>query len=427
MKKWLVVLFIFIFVESSAFAIESSRVAHSDDDKCKISLGKAIELALEGNIELQEQRKNLGIAQNNIKKADALKNPQMNATVLAGKISRANASLVGVTLPIEVLKRGARKQSAIVERSYIENKVRDYEFKLQLRVRTSYFNLVLAKSNLKVMEERKALLEDLLEVALAKPKNSTNYEIDVLQADMRLKKQLVKINIAKAEVRKAQYVFNRVLNLSNNMLLYDAQEDTVFSDTISTTLELPSYEELEEVAFANRYDIRMAEARVEKARRDITVEMRKRVPDFYLSGGYAFGFDGTPGGYIGGGIDLPTLYRFTPEIKNAKLEYEKAQLEYNSIINITKNVIHTNYDKFVIAQENVRHYKDIWAESNKILQLSKARYQKGESSLTNLIVVEHSHQELLNEILVAAGAYYNSYIDLLKEIGLKNITLDVDL
>ena len=87
----------------------------------------------------------------------------------------------------------------------------------------------------------------------------------------------------------------------------------------------------------------------------------------------------------------------------------------------------TPLDKFVIAQENVRHYKDIWAESNKILQLSKARYQKGESSLTNLIVVEHSHQELLNEILVAAGAYYNSYIDLLKEVGLKNITLDVDL
>ena len=72
MKKWLVVLFIFAFVGSRAFAIESSRVAHSDDDKCKISLGKAIELALEGNIELQEQRKNLGIAQNNIKKADAL-------------------------------------------------------------------------------------------------------------------------------------------------------------------------------------------------------------------------------------------------------------------------------------------------------------------------------------------------------------------
>ena len=427
MKKWLVVLFIFVFVGSSAFAIDSSRVAHSDDDKCKISLGKAIELALEGNIELQEQRKNLGIAQNNIKKADALKNPQVNAAILAGRISRGNSSTVGVTFPFEVLKRGARKQSAIVERSYIENKVRDYEFKLQLRVRTSYFNLVLAKSNLKVMEERKALLEDLLEVALAKPKNSTNYEIDVLQADMRLKKQLVKINIAKANVRSAQYTFNRVLNLANNMSLYDAQEDTIFSDAISTTLELPSYEELEEIAFANRYDIRMAEARLEKAKRDITVEMRKRVPDFYLSGGYAFAFDGTPGGYVGGGIDLPTLYRFTPEIKNAKLEYEKAQLEYNSIINITKNVIHTNHDKFVMAQENVRHYKDILAESNKILQLSKARYQKGESSLTNLIVVEHSHQELLNEILVAAGAYYNSYIDLLKEIGLKNITLDVDL
>ena len=113
--------------------------------------------------------------------------------------------------------------------------------------------------------------------------------------------------------------------------------------------------------------------------------------------------------------------------ENAKLEYEKAQLEYNSIINITKNVIHTNYDKFVMAQENVEHYRDIIDESRRILNLSKQRYQKGKTALTNLIVVEHSHQELLNEFLDAMGIYYNAYIALLQEIGLDNFTIDVDL
>ena len=92
-----------------------------------------------------------------------------------------------------------------------------------------------------------------------------------------------------------------------------------------------------------------------------------------------------------------------------------------------KNVIHTNHDKFVMAQENVEHYKDILEESNKILNLSKQRYKKGQTSLTNLIVVEHSHQELLNEFLEAMKVYYNSYMALLQELGMDNFTIDVDL
>ena len=133
-------------------------------------------------------------------------------------------------LPIEITKRGTRKKAAEAGLSYTENKIKDYEFKLKLRVRTSYFNLLLAKSDLKIMEDRRDLLEELLKIAESRPKNNPNYEIDVLQADMRLKKQLVQINRAKASVRTAQYNFNKVLNLENNLTLYDAQEDSVFEN-----------------------------------------------------------------------------------------------------------------------------------------------------------------------------------------------------
>jgi len=408
-------------------AVTQNELAHSEDDKHKITLLEAINKALEGNIELQEQRKNLGISQNDIKKANALKNPQFQTNLLMGRIAKGNSSQVGVMLPIEIAKRGARKHAAESGLTYTENKIKDYEFKLKLRVRTSYFNLILAKSDLKIMEERKELLEDLLEIAQNRPKTSPNYEIDVLQADMKLKKQYVQINRAKANVRTAQYNFNKVLNLENDMTLYDSQEDSVFHQAFFTNLKLPNYEELESYAFKSRYDIKMAEAKIEKAKKDLIVVARQRVPDLYLSGGYAFAHDGTPGAFVGAGFDIPSLYLYNPEIKNAKLQYEKAQLEFNSIINITKNIIHTNYDKFVIAQENVEHYKDIMAESRKILNLSKQRYQKGQTSITNLIVVEHTHQELLNEFLSAIGAYYNSYIALLQEIGMDNFSIDIDL
>lgn len=409
------------------YAVDSSRLAHSGADRYKITLEEAINMALEGNIELQEQRKNLGISEYAVKKASAFKNPQFQTNLLMGPIARGNSSQIGLMLPVEILKRGERKKAALSELNYTQNKIKDYAFKLNLRVRTSYFNLLVAKSELKILEERKDLLEELLEISKKKPKSSPNYEIDVLQADMRLKKLLVQINRANADIRTAQYSFNKVLNLANNLTLYDSKEDSVFGQEFFTKLELPSYDELEAVAFNNRYDIKMAEAKIIKTRRELAVVAKQRIPDLYISGGYAFAHDGTSGAYVGAGIDIPSLYLYTPEIESAKLELDKAQLEYNSIINITKNVIHTNHDKFIMAQENVEHYKDILEESNKILNLSKQRYKKGQTSLTNLIIVEHSHQELLNEFLDAVKEYYNAYMALLQELGVDNWTIDVDL
>ena len=413
MKKIFITLAL-IFFTNPIFAIE--------ENASKISLEEAINLALKGNIELQEQRKNLGISEYSIKKANALKNPQLQSNLLMGPIARGNSSQVGLMLPIEIAKRGARKKVALSEFEYTDNKIKDYEFKLKLRIRTAYFDLLVAKTELKILEERKELLEELLEITKQK-----NNEIDALQADMKLEKILVQINRAKANIRTAQYDFNKILNLENNFLFYDTKEETVFSAEFFTKLELPPYENLEQIALENRYDIKMAQNKITQAKNTLSSVARQRVPDLYLAGGYAFAHDGTSGAYVGAGIDIPSLYLYTPEIKSAKLELDKTQLEYNSIVNITKNIIHTNQDKFIMAQENVEHYKKILDKSQKILNLSKQQYKKDKSNLVNLIVVEHSHQELLKEFLDTMKEYYNSYIALIQELGLDNLTIDIDL
>lgn len=428
MKRFLLTALIILCTCLCAHAADSAQLANSDSDKYKISLQEAIDLALAGNIELQEQRKNLGISQNDIKAANALKNPQFQSNFLMGRIAKANSSQFGLTLPVEITKRGARKKVSLAGLSYTENKIKDSEFKLKLKVRVAYFNLLVAKSNLKITQDRKDLLEDLYEITKHKPKNNDNYTIDLLQAEMKLKKQLIQINREKANVRTAQYNFNRVLNLENNLTLYDSADDSVFQHPLLISkANLPSYETLENTAVQNRYDIKMAEAKILKAKRNISVVTKQRVPDVYVSGGYAFAHDGTPGAFVGAGFEIPSLYLYTPEIKNAKLEYDKAQLEYNSIINITKNVIHTNYDKFVMAQENVEHYRDIIDNSNEILKLSKQRYKKGKAPLTALIVVEQSHQDLLQEYMAALGVYYTAYIELLQEIGTDNLPVTQNL
>src|SRR5574344_317672 len=433
MKKFIFIAIIFVCSSLVSVAETTSDLNLNENDKYKITLQEAMDMALLGNIELQEQKRNLGIAKNEVKIANALKNPSFVSNFLLGKVTKGNASQFGVTLPVEIAKRGVRKKSAEAQSLYVQNKFSDYEFKLKLRIRTSYFNLLLAKSDLKIMEDKRELLEDLADISKKKPKNNDDYTIDVLQADMRLKKQMIQINKSKANVKTAQYNFNRVLNLENNLTLYDSKEDTLFDKSLNIESNIPGYEELEQIAFKNRYDIKMSEAKILKTRRDIDVAVRKRVPDLYIGGGTAYqtaaqtGNSAVNGAYVSAGFEIPSLYLYTPEIKNAKLEYEKAQLEYNLIINITKNIIHTDYDKLIIAKVNLEHYKSIVNESNEILKLSKQKYKKGQMPLTSLIVIEHSHQELLNEYLSAIGVYYNSYIDLLKEVGTDNLSSVSDL
>ena len=70
MKKLLISFIITFTLNLSTFALDENN------NKTKILLEEAMNLAIIGNIELQEQRKNLDISQNKIAISNGLKNPQ---------------------------------------------------------------------------------------------------------------------------------------------------------------------------------------------------------------------------------------------------------------------------------------------------------------------------------------------------------------
>ena len=63
------------------------------------------------------------------------------------------------------------------------------------------------------------------------------------------------------------------------------------------------------------------------------------------------------------------------------------------------------------------YYKDILKESDKILKMSEKSYANGEVQLLNLLIIENSHQEILNEYISAMQVYYNAYLDLIHNMG----------
>lgn len=397
----------------------------SNAEIIRISADDAVHLALKNNLALQAKRKEIDILKQEVKMANALKNPQLQSNVLMGSIARTNSSQAGIAVPVEIAKRGVRKKAAIAKLNLLENKIKQEELNLKIDVMSAYFDVVYMKTVVSILEQRGELFKDMILLVDNKPKNSKNYEIEKLQSDMKYKKQIISLNKAKADLLYAQFHLNNVLNLEDTTNMYDARETSLFQEHITLLeLQLPDYKTVEDVAMKYSYSLRISDDNIVQSRAELSEARHKVIPDMVLAGGYAFSGDGkTEGAFVGGSLDIPLLYSYRPEINRAKIVLERAHIDRLSFENKLKYALKQDYNRFKYAKENMNYYKDILKDSEAILNMSRERYVKGQTALLNVFINENAHKEILNEYINAMQVYYRAYLDLMHNMG-HDILLD---
>ena len=395
-------------------------IAPVNAEVVRISADEAVQLALENNLTLQSKRKEVDILKQEVKMANALKNPQLQANILTGSISKANSSQAGVALPIEISKRGVRKKAAIARLNRIEDQIRQEELNLKIDVMSAYFDVVYMKTIVAILKQREELFKEMEIVANSKPKNSLNYEIEKLQSDMKHKKQVILLNKAKADLLCAQFHLNEVLNLKNaNGVMYDARETSLFQEHISLlAIEIPEYKKIEDIAMKYSYSIRISDDNIAISKAELKQAKHLVIPDLTVAGGYAYSSDGkAQGAFVGGSLDMPLLYTYRPEVNRAKIILERAKIDRVSFENQLKFALKQDYNKFKYAKENMNYYKDILKDSETLLQMSRDRYAKGQTVLLNVFIIENSHKDILNEYIDAMQIYYRAYLELMHNVG----------
>ena len=169
------------------------------------------------------------------------------------------------------------------------------------------------------------------------------------------------------------------------------------------------------------------------AEKNLKVVARQRIPDLAIQGGYGyqpknFNDEGRflNGAYAGASlVNLPFLYTYKPEIKNAKLEVDKAQLNYISTQNKAIKDLNSAYEKFVTAKLNLNYYNEkLLKSSEEMIKLSKRSYEAGKSNLTSLIVMEQSYKSIIVGYTYALADYYNCWIDFLRETNAEEFNLE---
>ena len=431
-KFFITIIALFCFINTS-FGIEDVR---------KVYLNEAINTALKNNIDLQVAQIELNIAKNNIKSANRLQNPSFDAYYFMGASGRTEPRQLGATQEIEIAKRNARKKLAESNFKLSEKEFDYTTFDLKMDVREAYINLVATKSILFTLEQQEELQEELLKIAKARVKAHSTPQIDVIQAEIALNQMITQVNTANVNVKNALAKFNKVINDPNN-IVYDSM-DKIFSEennfeemlTPAPDYKFPAFSEIKQRALKNRYDIKISKQEIDIAEKNLTVVARQRIPDFQISGGYAYkpgaysdSGNFNNGAYVGGSlVNIPLFYNYSPEIQNATLKLKQAELKNESVQNKALKDVKAAYDRFLTAADNLNHYESkIVTGSEELIETSKKSYEAGESDITSLIVMKQSYKSIIIGYTQALAEYYNSWTSFLREVNDENFSFAENL
>lgn len=425
-------------MEESSKALFTGTAAAEVSAYDKISLPEAIKYAMTHNLDIISTRLNVNMAKNDIKKANQLKNPYAQSYVNLGKASEDNPNYFGLIFPFEIAKRGVRKKLAQSTLELTKGNVLLAELNLRLQVRQSYVDLVSAKSTLKILKDQRNLLVELLNIAQKKYEAGAVPQMDVIQAKMTLNQLLIQVNSANTDVYVARYKFNMLLDpIKTN---FDTVEDYLPEQnkfisilTPKPTDKMPTFDQLFNIALKKRIDLQNAQKDIDVSEKNLKVVIRQRVPDVEIGGGYIFVPSAlatadrlTQGVYGAANItNIPLLYQYTPEIKNAKIQVDQKQLAYKDLKHQAELNLHSAYTSFITAQDNLNYYNDILlSESNQFLNMAKRSYMVGKSSLTDLIFIEQSYKNIMMGYINALSDYYDAWIDVLTEVNDEDLNLD---
>ncbi len=423
MKKFLFTSLLFVITASSCLAIEEVK---------KVDLQQAINIAVENNIDLQTSKLDIDIAKNNIKQANKLNNPNINTFFNLGAAGWSEPQQIGTSELIEIGKRGPRKNLAKANLELINESIKYNKFKLKMDVREAYVKLVAAKSVLYTLKQQQALQENLLNIAKKRYKANLVPEIDVIQAEIALNQMITQVNSADVEVKTAFNNFNKVIN-DKNKITYDSV-DKIFAEennfeellTPEPDIELPTFEEIDERALANRFDIKIAQNRIDVAQKNLILVARQRIPDIEIVGGWLYQKANhtddnrfNSGAFAGANVvNIPIFYNYSPEIKNAKLILDQAIMNYESVKNKATIDLQSAYNKFLTARANLNHYeKKILTDSEELISVSTKSYEEGKSDITALIVMKQSYRSIIIGYTQALAEYYNSWTNFLREVN----------
>ena len=375
------------------------------------------------------EKLNVPISEALYKASKAIQNPSLSATYGNNsdwKKQMGQSVELEVSQPITFGVISARKQVAKNEAKIASTNLDDYLLNLKAEASVSFIEALLARDLSQIAYQTYQNMQRLASGDSVRFVKGDISEYDMLQT--------------RIEARMAQQDYlSAVAAYNNNLVTLDlfAGNPTRGTKAIEGQLANPGKEytivELTEIALMHRPDLKSAQQSVSLAESQARLVKRERLPEVEVSLGMSINSEvrneiAPAPKYTGytAGISLPLPFSNANKgnIKASQLSIQQSQLQAEALENQMVSEIMQALNNYHMAQRNAKTYtEELIHDAEKILQGRIYAYQRGETSLIEVLAAQETYNDVRKNYAEALSQCMTAWIELQKVTGLLEIEI----
>lgn len=401
-----------------------------------ITLTEAIQQAEAHNIQLQAARKNINLAEYDVRLARQFENPQLilNGSLGNAVTAQSNPQIVALSQNFETA--GKRRLKTDISKSKLlltQYQVDQLRWHIRTQVRQAYTNLVVAHQSLDNLDIQGTLLDRMVEITNKRFEAGAASRSELLQAQLARAQLQSQKNQFLAHSEQAGYTLNSLLGKTTPPY-FEPAEQGVLKIRIQKTdvapdlsFSLPTPQTLYAKALLARSDLKATAQQREIAQRQLKLSKRQRIPNLNLQAGGLLAPNPRPpvgnGEWLGGvyaqtTFDLPIYHNQGWEIKRAETLIQQAELHVLDTQRQAQLEINRSYSELQATRKNIELYEDkLIPAARASMQLAQKSYEAGKTPLANAVLAQQATQEVLTNYLDVVVNYQNAWGDLEEAVG----------
>ncbi len=383
-----------------------------------LSLTEAVKEALEKNPEIHLLRQRLQSASARAKQASYLEDPEISLQTWAvplsnpTNLSRADSNMIGIRQKLPFFgKLGLKEKIALQETKVVEQELRAKEREIISKVKMAYADLFMGQKAIEILREQGEIMRGIIRATEARYQVGKVIQQDVFKALLEQSEIMNRLIVAEEERKTSEVKLNSLMARSPQNPI-QLPTDLAVPDL---TLSLPG---LEELALANRPELKGAEHEIERTEKMYELaDKNRKFPDFMLGWDYSWmPAEMNKNRYQGMvNITIPfspwTIGRHNYEVEEALAENRAAKAELDVARNMTLREIGESSARVQAGKRSVVLYREgLLSQAELSFRSAMAAYQTGRVEFVSLLEAQRALRE-------ARMGYFKTLVGLMQNVA----------
>ena len=332
-------------------------------------------------------------------------------------IAMGQSVSVGLSKSISLGKIAARKSVARHALESAEASLRDYMRNLWADATIAWYDAVMARDMAEISRQSWQNMNSLALADSLRNSRGDLSEIDVMQS---------RIEASMSQQQWQQQLADYHNAIVKALSLASLQRDFTDSLSIAGDLYVPrltlTLGQLIDSALGRRADLAATQAEADAARAELLLTRRERVPDMELSLGVSRNSrvlnEEAPApeytGYtVGLGIPLPVSNINRGSVKAANARMQQSSLQVEALINEIRTEVTCAYNDYITALQRANNFNvSLMTGAKQVLDGRLYAYQRGESSLLEVITAQHTYNEVRQAYIECLHQCLTAFVEL---------------